>query len=95
MSITLHLAPEQEAWLEETARKQGQETENYALTLLLRDFRRASVMESEGESLSVALDGLIGTLNSSEYLGEVSHDAENSGQMFTEIAAAKHKANQL
>jgi len=95
MAITLHLAPEQEAKLRQKARLQGQEAENYALSLLLRDLAEVPLVESESESLALALEGFIGTLNSREHLGRVAHDAENAGQVFSEILVEKHKANHL
>ena len=95
MAITLHLAPEQQARLEQRARQQGQEAESYAISLLLRDLGEVPPVQSGSEPLAVALDGLIGTLNSREYLGRVSHSAENAGQVFTEILVEKHKANHL
>jgi len=51
MSLTIHLTPDQQARFDERAKQQGQDTEGYALNLILRDLHTTSSMIPAGKPL--------------------------------------------
>ena len=86
MAITLHLAPEQQARLEQRARQQGQEVENYVISIILPETVK-KVQESQ--TLDKMLAGRIG-LFQNEGPGYRAQENENA---FADYLAKQHAAN--
>jgi len=101
MTVTLNLAPEEEAQLQAHAAQRGLPTEEYIGAVLRHEFLREAQMPPsaaphwEGRSLAEALAGRIGLFSSETEDGEPSHTAENTGAEFTKIVVEKHRKRGL
>lgn len=98
MTLTLDFTPEEEARLREAAAQKGQEVRGYLLSLARRDLRSPAEMYAElneefaGVSLAEALEGYIGTVNSSAANGgKPSNAAQNSEVEFGKIMDEKRR----
>ncbi len=97
MTITIEIAPEEEARLREKAARQGQDVDSYLQALAQRE---AAPIEAEKsgkkQTLATSLADLIGSVDSSlTNGGQVSHAAENVSEEFTNYVLEKHKAGRL
>lgn len=101
MTLTLDFNAEEEARLHEAAKK-GQEVGDYLLTLVSRDLRSPAQKYAElnkefaGVSLAEALDGYIGTADSSTANGgKPSNAARNSEKEFGKIMDEKRRQGHI
>jgi len=93
MSITLNLAPEEEAQLRRKAQAQGRKAENYVAELVLRDISSEITSEAENTPMSLAdmLSGRIGLFESDG----PGYEAQEARQAFADHLAKKHLSGNL
>ncbi len=96
MTVTLNLAPDEEAELHAHAAQKGLPAEEYIRTVLRHEFQRDAPKPTQtaspwaGKSLAEALEGRIGLFSSETEDGGPSHTAENTGAKFTKILVEKY-----
>ena len=87
MSITLNLAPEEEAQIRQKAASQGREAENYVTELALRDIHSIAGSQPDNSSNSLAemLAGRVGLFESDE----PGYNSQEAKRAFAEHLAEK------
>lgn len=99
MTVTINLAPDEEAQLQAHAAQQGLPPEEYIRTVLRHELGRdeqASTQEQPPKTVAEMLKGRIGQLSSREANhGQPSHTAENTGEEFTKILVEKYRKQGL
>ncbi len=91
MSITINLAPDEEARLHARAARQGQDAAAYAASVLRRDMNNAAPAPLEEQTLAESLAGRVGRLRSPE----PSDMAANSEAEFGRIMDEKQRQGQI
>ncbi len=101
MTVTLNLAPDEEAQLQAHAAQKGLPPEEYIQTILRHEFQRDAPTPPQtsspwaGKSLAEALEGRTGLFSSETEDGGPSHTAENTGAEFAKIMVEKYRKQGL
>jgi len=101
MTLTINLAPDEEAQLQAHAAQKGLLAEEYIRTALRHEFQRDAPKPAQtaspwaGKSLAGALEGRIGLFRSETEDGGPSHTAEDTGAEFTKTLVEKYRKQGL